>query len=312
MIHRVQARTPLTPNARHEATAMHTPRARAFTLIELLVVIAIIALLIGILLPSLGAAREAGKKVKCASQMRQIMTAWTAYTLDHNEYHHGSRQNYSSRMEVRGGRGGSRGRVLLSYYEDYSPDFDGGLGAYWGGLYDSYLGVEVQDSMFTPPGIGENTFLSGWDVWSCPSAQLIDAYLVSGRSVGEVDNPDFRFATMSFNGVFRGTRGDSEGALWKRGNYNTARPKRITEVQQPSKLIVFQDGYEQMLDGNGDTLNDLYQHGDVKDREYVRHGGSCNTCWLDGSVRGIQTDEMDGSRPWYTDVWDPDLPGGPE
>lgn len=289
---------------------MHTTRARAFTLIELLVVIAIIALLIGILLPSLGAAREAAKKTQCGSQMRQIMTAWTSYTLDYNEYHHGSRQNYSTRTEIRGGRG-SQVNILLPYYEDYKPDGDGGKGAYWGGLYDSYLGADIKDEMFSPPGIGDNAFLSGWGVWECPSAQLIDAYSITGRQQAGRDSV-FRYATMCFNGVFRGALGNSEGALWKRGNYNTARPKRVTQVQHPSKLIVFQDGYEQMIDGNGDTLNDLYQHGDLKDREYFRHGGSCNTCWLDGSVRGIQPSEMDKTLPWYTDVWDPDLPGGPQ
>jgi len=60
-------------------------RSRAFTLIELLVVIAIIALLIGILLPSLAAAREAGKTVRCLSNMRQIGLAMTLYANEHDE-----------------------------------------------------------------------------------------------------------------------------------------------------------------------------------------------------------------------------------
>jgi len=60
-------------------------RPRGFTLIELLVVISIIALLIAILLPALGAARRAGRAIKCASNVRQLGMSSLMHQSDHKE-----------------------------------------------------------------------------------------------------------------------------------------------------------------------------------------------------------------------------------
>lgn len=57
-----------------------------FTLIELLVVIAIIALLVGILLPSLKGARDAARSVVCQSMLRQHATAGLTYCTDWKEF----------------------------------------------------------------------------------------------------------------------------------------------------------------------------------------------------------------------------------
>lgn len=57
-------------------------RVSAFTLVELLVVIAIIAVLAGMLMPVVGAVRDAARQTVCLSQQRQAMLAITAYAGD--------------------------------------------------------------------------------------------------------------------------------------------------------------------------------------------------------------------------------------
>ena len=58
----------------------------SFTLIELLIVIAIIAILAGMLLPTLSKARAKGKQTLCTSNMKQLSTTVNMYCDDWKEY----------------------------------------------------------------------------------------------------------------------------------------------------------------------------------------------------------------------------------
>lgn len=61
-------------------------RQKGFTLVELLVVVAIIALLVSILLPSLGMAKEAARRVTCSTNLRNLGLAVNFYTGENDDW----------------------------------------------------------------------------------------------------------------------------------------------------------------------------------------------------------------------------------
>lgn len=75
----------MAPATGSELLHWRPPPRSAFTLIELLVVIAVIALLLGLLLPALGAARLHARSAACGGRLQQLGVGLTMYLNDYDD-----------------------------------------------------------------------------------------------------------------------------------------------------------------------------------------------------------------------------------
>ncbi len=137
-------------------------RARAFTLVELLVVIGVIAVLIAILLPVLTSARKAAQATQCASNLRQLLIASTAYIQENKGYWPPAHLDFLSKNKTRwhGDRASStapfdfNGSVLKRFlqtkqiklcaaFEPTKAGFEAACGGY--GYNNHYLGSSSEE-----------------------------------------------------------------------------------------------------------------------------------------------------------------------
>lgn len=92
--------------------ALSSPVKRGFSLVELLVVIGVVALLVGILLPVLGRARESANRAACLANLRQAHQALLLYAQAHrDQVPLGYRRGKQSNSQVYSG--GSTRRFVL-------------------------------------------------------------------------------------------------------------------------------------------------------------------------------------------------------
>jgi prepilin-type N-terminal cleavage/methylation domain-containing protein/prepilin-type processing-associated H-X9-DG protein len=119
---------------------------RGFTLVELLVVIGIIALLIAILMPALGRARQQAQRVQCLSNLRQIGMATIMYCTDNKGWF------------PRAAAGGEP--TFASVYDDFIY-WQAGRDPNQGALV-KYLGRTFNPNLFTCPSDHVDTHLNGY------------------------------------------------------------------------------------------------------------------------------------------------------
>ena len=247
----------------------------AFTLIELLVVIAMIAVLMAILMPALGAAKDQAKKTVCTAHVKDLVLALRMYADDYDGNIHNS-----PNMGL-----WDNGWQHPTIVKQYGPN-EGN--AYWGIAYIPYA--------------------KNKKIFSCPSADRVDYWPENGFTELDLDKY-FKYCSYGINGFITRmkTISDSEPARFRNifRDFKTHSEVIVFQDHLEQKLdnngdmfhIRPGDSINLPQWRNGGTMG-LFPEGA---KECFRHRGASITAWMDGHTSEIkETTGEDVPWKWYT------------
>lgn len=273
------------------------PRA-GFTLIELLVVISIIALLIAILLPALGAARQSADAVVCKSRMRQIAIGWQFYADDNDD------------ISVPGQPGRYADESLNLYRLgnglQYRPR--------WFALIGAAAGFDAYSQPSEDPADEHALRVDGSDVFLCPTVPDwtstrnypygYNYQFLGNARFKDIDdgtngfvNFPVRAGTISSSGtvLFADSAGTAAGKPIRMREPNHEDGSRDTDDATPLHAL---GGHGYALDPprlaeSGSDYADPRHRGDEhRSAPDERHQGRANAAFADGHVESLKLDEM--------------------